>query len=83
MPISVLATLLENQLGRNVIDKTGLEGFFNFKLEWALDLNGNTPDVSGPSVFTAVQEQLGLKLEAAKAPVDVIVIDRAEKASEN
>jgi uncharacterized protein (TIGR03435 family) len=81
MPVFVLASMLENQIDRMVLDKTGLEGNFDFQLEWALDMNVN--DVSAPSVFSAVQEQLGLKLESAKGPLDVIVIDHAEKASEN
>ena len=81
--MSLLASMLENQMDRRVMDKTGLEGFFDFQLEWALDLNAKASDDSAPSVFTAVQEQLGLRLESTKAPVEVIVIDRAEKPSEN
>jgi uncharacterized protein (TIGR03435 family) len=83
MPMFVLASMLENQMDRIVLDKTGLEGNFDFQLEWAQDLNANAADVSASSVFPAVQEQLGLKLESAKGPVEVIVIDHAEKASEN
>jgi uncharacterized protein (TIGR03435 family) len=83
MPMSVLAAMLENQMDRIVVDKTGLEGNFDFQLEWALDLNASAGDGSAGSVFTAVQEQLGLRLESAKGPVEVIVIDHAEKVSEN
>ena len=60
------------RLGRPVIDKTGLDGVFDFSLEW-------TTDPDGPSIFTALQEQLGLKLEAKKGPVEVLVVDHAEK----
>jgi uncharacterized protein (TIGR03435 family) len=69
--------------GRTVIDKTGLTGRYDFSLHWSPE---NTPPDSpnaGPSVFTAVQEQLGLKLEPATAPLDVLVIDSAEKPSED
>ena len=83
MPMSLLASMLENQMDRRVVDKTGLQGFFDFQIEWALDLNAKASDDSAPSVFTAVQEQLGLRLESMKAPVEVIVIDRVEKPSEN
>lgn len=71
--------LLSQFLGRSVLDKTGLPGNYDFKLQW-------TPDEAegdGPSIFTATQEQLGLKLESSKGPVEVLVIDRAEKPSEN
>lgn len=67
-------------VGRPVIDKTGLAGFYDFQLQWAPnDLVDGAP---GASVFTAV-EKLGLKLEPATAPYDTIVIDHAEKPTEN
>jgi uncharacterized protein (TIGR03435 family) len=83
MPMFVLASMLENQIDRIVVDKTGIEGPVDFQVEWALDLNAKTTDVSAPSVFSAVQEQLGLRLESKKGPVEIIVIDSAERASEN
>jgi len=72
-----LADTLESLLQQVVVDRTGLDGRFNVDLTWAPD---PTTD-AGPSLFTAVQEQLGLKLEATKAPVDVLVVDRLEKPS--
>ncbi len=74
MPIVDFARYLSPILGRAVVDRTGLTGAFDIKLEW-------TPgdDASGPSIFTAVQEQLGLKLESAKGPVEILLIDHAEK----
>ncbi len=80
---------LQGQLGRSVLDKTGLEGEFDFTLDWAPDLgerkNSTEVDqlVDGPSLFTALQEQLGLKLEPQKGPVEILVIDHAGRASEN
>jgi uncharacterized protein (TIGR03435 family) len=71
------------ELGRLVIDKTGLTGKYDLTLRWTPDtgnppmLNGE-PDTSAPSIFTAIQEQLGLKLESTKGPVSVLVIDHAE-----
>jgi uncharacterized protein (TIGR03435 family) len=79
-PISWLATSLENRVGGKVIDETGLTGFYRFDLHWAPD---NLPDATGPSLFTAVQEQLGLKLEAKRRPVEVIVVDHVERPTEN
>jgi uncharacterized protein (TIGR03435 family) len=63
---------------RPVIDQTGLKGRYDFTLEWTPD---NVPpgDATAPSLFTAVQEQLGLKLESRKAPVEIIIVDSAEK----
>ncbi len=83
-----LAFYLASVLGRSVIDRTGLSGKYDVKIESAdLSAQGNikeqASDESGPSIFTALQEQLGLKLESAKAPVDMIVIDSVEKPSAN
>jgi uncharacterized protein (TIGR03435 family) len=77
---------LSRELGRDVIDQTEIKGRYNLTLKWTQDAGADdaAPSAdSGPSVFTAVQEQLGLKLEPAKAPVRVLVIDRAEMPSEN
>jgi bla regulator protein blaR1 len=93
-PLSLFAQALSNQLGRTVIDQTGMTGDFDFKLEFAPDQNqpvkpidGHEPvaamESEGPSVFTAIQEQLGLRLEGRKGLVKIVVIDQAEKATEN
>ena len=80
-----LALQLSNSggLGREVVDKTGLTGDYDFKLEWAAGADGNPPDSNEPGLFTALQEQLGLKLEPRKAPLEMLVIDHAEKPSPN
>ncbi|HXE08255.1 MAG TPA: TIGR03435 family protein [Acidobacteriaceae bacterium] len=67
--------------GRDVIDRTGLPGKYDFKLKWTPE--GDPDDAGGVSLFTAIQEQLGLKLEPVKAPTDVVVIDHIEKPTEN
>src|SRR5262249_20360970 len=67
---------------RPVVDRTGLTGEFTFDLEFAPP-DAPLGESSAPSVFTAVQEQLGLKLESAKVPAEVLIIDLAEKPSEN
>jgi uncharacterized protein (TIGR03435 family) len=75
-----LAEYLSGQAGRPVIDNTGLKGEYDFRLEWS------TEEASGssePSIFAALQEQLGLKLAAAKGLIEMIVIDGAERASAN
>jgi uncharacterized protein (TIGR03435 family) len=77
---------LANDAGRPVIDKTGLTGNYDFTLEYTPDgtPQGNQADAAnGPSIFTALEEQLGLKLEPSKAPTEILVIDHAEKPSEN
>jgi uncharacterized protein (TIGR03435 family) len=96
--LQFLAQSLSSQLRRPVLDKTGLTGNYDFKLTWTpeagqgLGAGGGlpagvdalpAPDPNGPTIFTAVQEQLGLRLESQKGPVDMIVIDRAEKPTEN
>jgi uncharacterized protein (TIGR03435 family) len=93
-----IARMISVQIGSIVLDKTGLMGKYDYTLEWAPDENaqamllgpgapkdgGSAPaEASGPSIFTAVQEQLGLKLEAQKQRVDVIVIDHIDKPSPN
>ena len=107
VPIANLAGTLEQQVGRPVVDKTGLKGLFDFILKFSPEgLNspglpgggaplpvappggggaGPAPAVAGdpvPSLFTAIQD-LGLRLESAKGPVEVLVIESAQKPQEN
>jgi uncharacterized protein (TIGR03435 family) len=79
-----LAYMLVAQLDCPVLDKTGVTGAYDFKLQWSSD-NGpaSSQDSPWPSIFTAVQEQLGLKLEPIKTQVETILIDRVEMPSEN
>jgi len=99
LPMDSLATLLSQQLGLNVVNKTGLKGQYDFTLRWAAEQgrtgmiqgppagpgadNAPPPESSGPSIFTAIQEQLGLKLESQKGPVDSLVVEHVEKPSGN
>jgi uncharacterized protein (TIGR03435 family) len=93
MTMEMFADQLSGMAGRTVLDKTGLTGSYDLRLEFTPDesqaqmFNGPggspPPDPNGPSLFAAVQEQLGLKLEAQKGPVTVYVIDRVEKPTEN
>lgn len=77
--------------GRVVLDRTGLTGKYDFTLTWTPDLpasqgdadHGGSADIPGPAIFTAIQEQLGLKLQPAKGPVKILVIDHIERPSEN
>jgi uncharacterized protein (TIGR03435 family) len=95
---SLASALAALYLGRPVIDKTGLKGFYDIKLQWTPDPASNdgpfqpgapiagpdtAADPSGLSIFTAIQEQLGLKLESTKGPVKVLVIDSVQKPSQN
>jgi len=96
---SLIERALPNIVGRIVIDKTGLTGTFNVHMEWGADApmppppgsaGANDParpapstDTQGPSIFSAIQEQLGLRLEATKGPVEVLVIDHVEKPGAN
>ena len=72
-------------LDRSVIDKTGLTGFYDISLKWqdSTGASDGLEESSSPSLFTAVQEQLGLKLTNAKGPVDVLVVDKATPPEEN
>ena len=97
MSMAALASLLSRFERQTIVDMTGLNGFFEVGLEWARDSSRPVPPLgdaagvleqadsrSGPTIFAAVQEQLGLKLESRKGPLDVLVVDHAEKIpSEN
>jgi uncharacterized protein (TIGR03435 family) len=74
--LKMLAAMLAGPAGRPVVDKTGIEGNFDVKLDYAPE---GIADSSLPSIFTALQEQLGLKLVPQKVPVETLVVDRAEK----
>jgi uncharacterized protein (TIGR03435 family) len=87
-----LGQFLSQSVDRMVVDRTGLNGAFDFALEFAPEFGpGSQPGVTAtasdlsipPSLFTALQEQLGLELKSTTSPVDVLVIDHAEKPSEN
>lgn len=80
------AEILSRQMDLPVVNHTGLEGVFHLRLQWTPESAKKTADgisTEGPSVFTAVQEQLGLRLRAQKVPVNVLVIDHVERPSEN
>jgi len=77
--IADFAANLTRQVGRNVVDNTGLKGEFDFDLRWSTDQNG---EAAAPSIYTVLQE-LGLRLVSTKGSIETIVIDHIEKASEN
>jgi uncharacterized protein (TIGR03435 family) len=79
IPMWRVATLLSRYMRAFVVDQTGLDGPFEVKLAWTPDDRPVPDDERGPSVFTAVTEQLGLKLESRKGPMDVLFIDHAEQ----
>jgi uncharacterized protein (TIGR03435 family) len=80
MQTNKLAMLLSRMTRMPVLDKTGLTGFYQFDLKYADEVSKEPAENQvGPSIFTAVQEQLGLKLESKKGLVEVLVIDHAEK----
>lgn len=87
VPMSVFVEMLSNQTGRQVVDQTGLSGNYDVDLRFSVDSQRPRGSADGlapaaddaPSIFTAVQEQLGLKLEPGKAPVDRLIIDHIER----
>ena len=93
--ISNILSALTQITGRTVLDKTGLSGRYDVKLTWTPDepaaipgsdgagQTASTTSESGPSIFTAIQDQLGLKLESGKGPVDCLVVDHVAPPSEN
>jgi uncharacterized protein (TIGR03435 family) len=78
-----IALILTRQVGRQIVDRTGLTGEFDLNLRWAPEAPAGDRDArllpAGPSIFTALEEQLGLKLESARAPIEVLVIDSVEQ----
>jgi uncharacterized protein (TIGR03435 family) len=94
LTIDTIATVLSRQFERDVLNRTGLPGKYDFQLDWTPD-SGPCPlapdsEASAaaspsalPSIFTAIQQQLGLKLESSKGPVEFLVIDRVERPSAN
>ncbi|HEU0123064.1 MAG TPA: M56 family metallopeptidase [Bryobacteraceae bacterium] len=87
-PLDRLVFTLSQSLGRHVADETGLTGVYDFTLQWTPDAGPNAggpaaAEDSGPSLFAALQEQLGLKLESRKGPVPVLVIEKIQRPSEN
>jgi uncharacterized protein (TIGR03435 family) len=99
IPMASLIEVLSSQLHRTILDKTGFAGRYDFTLEWTPEEsqpnfmgteagqqgpdNTASPESSGPSIFAAIQEQLELKLETQKGPVEVLVIEHIEKPTEN
>ena len=93
--MSQITAILQNFLDQPVVDQSGLSEKYDFTVTFTMDAAqgarlGGAPPVgsadnpdAAPDVFTAFQQQLGLKLESTKAPVDVMVIDKVEKPSEN
>ena len=87
----MLARMLSGRVGRVVINKTGLKGSYDFDLNWVPvpgerddgAIAGKLADPEGPTLFTALQEQLGLRLQSARGPVETLVIDRAQKPDAN
>jgi len=94
--LSGLVFVLSMQLelgGRTVLDQTGLQGHYSFTFQWTPENlaassgpsadRASSSESSGPSLFTALKEQLGLRLESTRAPVDTIVIEHIERPTEN
>jgi uncharacterized protein (TIGR03435 family) len=91
--MSYFAWILSQMCDQPVLDRTGLGQFYDFKLEWTPEpppnlgarggADANLPPTNGPDIYTAIREELGLRLESRKGPVDVMVIDHIERPSEN
>jgi uncharacterized protein (TIGR03435 family) len=98
IPVAGLLNSLSNILGRSVVDRTGLIGKYDLKVEWRPDemqvsmfsamgvpegFGAPPPDWQGPTLFTALEEQLGLQLSSQRGPVETLVVERIERPSEN
>jgi uncharacterized protein (TIGR03435 family) len=78
-----LALILQFYVNRPVVDQTGLKGRYDFKLQWAPDEAQTPASDAPPGLFTAIQDQIGLKLERTKAPADTLVIDKVQRPGAN
>jgi uncharacterized protein (TIGR03435 family) len=93
VPVTTLANFLTQRLGRPVVDRTGLTGVYDFSLTWSPDpteflpngasVGGSAADQSYPSLTTALQEQLGLRLESRRLPIETFVIDSIDMPTPN
>lgn len=84
VPMSFLISALSNMLDANVIDKTGLTGQYTFKMTYSANTEPDVPGTDGaPSLFTALQEQLGLRLQSTRGPVDTLVVDHIDPPTSN
>lgn len=79
LTLEMLASLLADRVGRPVHDRTGITGQFDIQLQWAPDGSSDT----GPSIFTALQGQLGLRLQTERAPTDVLVVEHVDRPAPN
>jgi uncharacterized protein (TIGR03435 family) len=81
--MTTLSSYLANRADRPVVDATELKGLLDITLDWTPDTGKPWLNDAGPSIFTAIQEQVGLRLESRKAPFEFIVVDHVERPSEN
>jgi uncharacterized protein (TIGR03435 family) len=82
VPMAQLAKQLTAPAGRPVVDRTGLKESYDFRLDWS-PIRTSGGDSDGQSIFTAVEQQLGLKLEPQRAPIEFLIIDSVQQPSEN
>jgi bla regulator protein BlaR1 len=84
LTMDTIATVLSRQLDRDVLNQTGLEGKFDFQLDWTPDAGPCSEDSPvRPSFVTAIQQQLGLKLEAGKGPAEYLIVERIDRPTDN
>jgi uncharacterized protein (TIGR03435 family) len=83
MPMSTFALNMNFYEDRPVVDHTGLQGRYDFTLKWTFDDSQASDQDSAPSLFTAIREQIGLKMDAVKGPVEVVVIDHVDRPTPN
>lgn len=83
LAMDAIATILSRQLEYDVVNQTGLPGKYDFQLDWTPDSGNCEAGLSLPSIFTAVQQQLGLKLESGRGAVQTLIVDRVARPSEN
>ena len=82
-PMSRLAQMLQGPLQRVVIDRTGLTDVYDFTVTYAADTSAGAADANLPPLFTALQEQLGLRLDSTRAPVDTLIVDSVSRPTED